>query len=140
VLDRVKDRAQALSGSISASDRGKLDEYLTSVREIEKRVEIMRKGQNAAQDSAQTKNASLAVMERPANGLPEDLREHAKLMCDITAIAFQTNKTNVASLMISRDMSSAYYPPRTTTIPTTTNASPASMWSSTPTFAPSSTA
>ncbi|HEX4271344.1 MAG TPA: DUF1552 domain-containing protein, partial [Rhizomicrobium sp.] len=43
VLDRVKDRAQTLSTKISSSDRGKLDEYLTSVREVEKRVELMRK-------------------------------------------------------------------------------------------------
>jgi hypothetical protein len=42
--------------------------------------------------------------------LPEDLREHAKLMCDIVAIAFQTNKTRVASLIISRDLSAMYYP------------------------------
>jgi len=42
-------------------------------------------------------------MERPANGLPEDLREHARLMCDIIAIAFQTNKTRVASLMPEGD-------------------------------------
>ena len=38
-------------------------------------------------------------MERPANGLPEDLREHSKLMCDIIAMAFQTDKTRVASLI-----------------------------------------
>ena len=44
-------------------------------------------------------------MERPANGLPEDLRDHATLMCDIIAIAFQTDKTRVASLLISRDLS-----------------------------------
>ena len=44
ILDRVKDRAQALSKSISSTDQGKLDEYLTSVREVEKRVEGMRKG------------------------------------------------------------------------------------------------
>ena len=49
-------------------------------------------------------------MDRPANGLPEDLREHARLMCDIIAIAFQTNKTRVASLIISRDLSAMYYP------------------------------
>src|SRR5580698_439651 len=55
VLDRVKDRAQALSGKISAADRGKLDEYLTSVREIEKRVEVMRKGMDNAQDAAKAK-------------------------------------------------------------------------------------
>ena len=45
-----------------------------------------------------------------ASGLPEDLRDHAKLMCDIIAIAFQTNKTRVASLIISRDLSAMYYP------------------------------
>src|SRR5689334_311588 len=110
VLDRVKDRAQDLSRKISATDRGKLDEYLTSVREIEKRIEVMRKGMDDAKDAAKTKNASVAAMERPANGLPEDLREHAKLMCDIIAIAFQTNKTRVASLIISRDLSAMYYP------------------------------
>ena len=110
VLDRVKDRAADLSRKISAGDRGKLDEYLTSVREVEKRVEIMRKGMNDAQDNAKARNTSLAVMERPANGLPDDLREHAKLMSDIVAIAFQTDKTRVASLILSRDMSTMYYP------------------------------
>jgi hypothetical protein len=110
ILDRVKGRAQDLSRKISSGDRGKLDEYLTSVREVEKRVELMRKDMNTAQDAAKAKNASLMVMDRPTNGLPEDLREHAKLMCDIIAIAFQTNKTRVASLIISRDLSAMYYP------------------------------
>jgi Protein of unknown function (DUF1552) len=110
ILDRVKDRAQALSGKISAGDRGKMDEYLTSVREVEKRVELMRKEQNNAADAAKAKNMPLAMMDRPASGLPEDLREHTKLMCDIIAIAFQTNKSKVASLIISRDLSAMYYP------------------------------
>jgi len=110
ILDRVKDRAQDLSRKISAGDRGKLDEYLTSVREIEKRVELMRKAKDNAADAAKGNNMPLAMMERPANGLPEDLRDHAKLMCDIIAIAFQTNKTRVASLIISRDLSAMYYP------------------------------
>ena len=110
VLDRVNDRARALSTKISATDKGKMDEFLTSVREVEKRVELMRKGMNDAQDAASAKNTSLAKMDRPSNGLPEDLREHAKLMCDIIAIAFQTNKTRVASLIISRDLSAMYYP------------------------------
>src|SRR4051794_16118915 len=78
VLDRVKDRAQDLSRKISATDRGKLDEYLTSVREIEKRIEVMRKAKDAADDNAKGKNMSAALMERPASGLPEDLREHSK--------------------------------------------------------------
>jgi hypothetical protein len=110
VLDRIKDQAQALSTKISATDKGKVDEFLTSVREVEKRVELMRKGQDTAEDAAAAKNMPVAMMERPANGLPEDLREHAKLMCDIVAIAFQTNKTRVASLIISRDLSAMYYP------------------------------
>src|SRR5579859_685621 len=45
VLDRINDRAKALSTKISAADKGKMDEFLTSVREVEKRVELMRKGQ-----------------------------------------------------------------------------------------------
>src|ERR1700761_6347641 len=83
ILDRVKDRAQDLSRKISSTDKGKLDEYLTSVREVEKRVEGMRKGKDEAEDAAKGKNTPMAAMDRPANGLPEDLRDHAKLMCDI---------------------------------------------------------
>jgi hypothetical protein len=49
-------------------------------------------------------------MPRPANGLPEDLRDHSRLMCDIIALAFQTDQTRVASLIISRDLSAMYYP------------------------------
>jgi len=110
VLDRVKDRAAALSHKVSASDRGKIDEFLTSVREVEKRVEVMRKGMNDAQDSAKAGNIPAIAMERPKSGLPEDLREHARLMADIIAIAFQTDKTRVASWIISRDLSAMYYP------------------------------
>ncbi len=110
ILDRVKDRAEVLSKKISSTDKSKLDEYLTSVREVEKRVEGMRKSKDDAVDKAKAKNAVLTSMDRPANGLPEDLRDHARLMCDIIAIAFQTNKTRVASLIISRDLSAMYYP------------------------------
>lgn len=110
ILDRVRDRAQDLAKRVSASDKGKLDEYLTSVREVEKRVDGMRKGKADAEDAAKAKNTVAATMDRPANGLPEDLRDHARLMCDIIAIAFQTNKTRVASLIISRDLSAMYYP------------------------------
>jgi hypothetical protein len=105
----VRESAETLSGKVSNTDRIKLDEYLTSVREVEKRVEGMRKSKDAAEEKAGGKTASLA-MDRPTNGLPEDLREHAKLMCDIIAIAFQTDKTRVASLIISRDLSAMYYP------------------------------
>jgi Protein of unknown function (DUF1552) len=110
VLDRVKDRAEALTRKISSGDKSKLDEYLTSVREVEKRVDGMRKSKDDADGAAKAKNTVATTMDRPANGLPEDLREHSRLMCDIIAIAFQTNKTRVASLIISRDLSAMYYP------------------------------
>jgi hypothetical protein len=110
ILDRVKSRAQDLTRKISANDKNKLDEYLSSVREVEKRVEQMRKGKESADDAAKAKNTVATAMDRPANGLPEDLQDHARLMCDIIAIAFQTGKTRVASLLISRDLSAMYYP------------------------------
>jgi hypothetical protein len=110
ILDRVKDRAETLSSQISSTDKAKLDEYLTSVREVEKRVEGMRKSKDDAEDKAKAKNRPAFTMERPDNGLPEDLRDHARLMCDIIAIAFQTDRTRVASLLISRDLSAMYYP------------------------------
>jgi hypothetical protein len=110
ILDRMQESAQALTVKISSTDKSKLDEYLTSVREVEKRVEGTRKSKDMAEDKAKAMNRPAFSMDRPANGLPEDLREHSKLMCDIVAIAFQTDKTRVASLIISRDLSAMYYP------------------------------
>jgi hypothetical protein len=110
ILDRVKGDAESFSRSISSDDKAKLDEYLTSVREVEKRVDGMRKNKDKADDLAKQKNRPVFTMDRPANGLPEDLREHARLMCDIIAIAFQTDKTRVATLLLARDLSALYYP------------------------------
>ena len=108
ILDRAKDRAEALSRTISSSDKAKLDEYLTSVREVEKRVEGLRKSKDQAKGKERSQPAS--TMERPPSGLPEDLRDHTRLMCDIIAIAFQTDRTRVASLLLARDLSALYYP------------------------------
>jgi hypothetical protein len=110
ILDRVKDRAETLSRKVSSEDKAKLDEYLASVREVEKRVESTRKVKNQSDELAKQKNRAAFTMERPQNGLPEDLRDHVRLMCDIIAIAFQTDRTRVASLIISRDLSAMYYP------------------------------
>lgn len=110
ILDRVKDEAATLCTQISSDDKVKLDEYLTSVREVEKRVDTMRKSKDKAEDLAKQKNRPVFSMDRPANGLPEDLREHARLMCDIIAIGFQTDKTRVATLLMARDLSAMYYP------------------------------
>jgi hypothetical protein len=110
ILDRVKDRAEILSRKISSDDKAKLDEYLTSVREVEKRVDSMRKTKDQSDELAKQKNRPAFTMDRPQNGLPEDLRDHARLMCDIIAIAFQTDRTRVASLITARDLSAMYYP------------------------------
>jgi hypothetical protein len=110
ILDRVMDDAASLKGEISSNDKVKLDEYFTSVRDVEKRIDGMRKNMNKAQDVAKQQNKPVLSMPRPANGLPEDFREHTRLMCDIIAIAFQTDKTRVASLLLARDLSALYYP------------------------------
>jgi hypothetical protein len=110
ILDRVKDRAETLSRSVSSTDKLKLDEYLTSVREVEQRIERLRVAKDNAEDLAKLRHRPVSSMERPQNGLPEDLRDHTRLMCDIIALAFQTDKTRVASLLLARDLSSLYYP------------------------------
>lgn len=110
ILDRVRERAQTISQTVSATDKAKIDEYLTSVREVEKRVERMRIDKHSADEAAKGKNRPAWTMERPANGLPEDLREHARLMCDIVALGFQTDRTRVASIILANDLSAQIYP------------------------------
>jgi len=110
ILDRVKDRADKLSRQISADDKAKLNEYLGSVRDVEKSIERMRADKDKADTRAKDKGQPVFTMKRPENGLPEDLREHTRLMCDIVALGFQTDKTRVASLILARDLSSLYYP------------------------------
>ncbi|HEV3384240.1 MAG TPA: DUF1552 domain-containing protein [Gemmata sp.] len=110
ILDRVKDQATALQPRISNADKAKLDEYLTSVREVEKRVEKTRSAKDKADDKARERNLPTIAMKRPDNGLPEDIREHMRLMCDIIALAFQTDKTRVATLLMCRDLSGLFYP------------------------------
>src|SRR5207253_367324 len=85
ILDRVKDQAAALQRQVSSADRAKLDEYLTSVREVEKRVERTRAAKERAEDRARDRGRPAFTMRRPDNGLPEDIREHMRLMCDVIA-------------------------------------------------------
>jgi len=108
ILDRVKDQTAALTPKVSTADKAKLDEYLTSVREVEKRVSKARNETPGADPS--TPFQVPRAMKRPDNGLPEDIREHMRLMCDIIAIAFQTDKTRVATLLMCRDLSGLFYP------------------------------
>ena len=110
ILDRVRAEAAGLSKSISAGDRARLDEYLTSVREVERRVVPMRKEKAAGDARAADRNRPALTMPRPENGLPEDIREHMKLMCDLIALGFQTDKTRIATLLLCRDISGLFYP------------------------------
>lgn len=110
VLDRVKEHAESLSRQTSAADRAKLEEYLSSVREVEKRVVRMRDEETRAGERARDQGQPLVTMQRPDNGLPEDIREHMRLMADIIALAFQTDKTRVATLLMCRDISGLFYP------------------------------
>jgi hypothetical protein len=107
ILDAVKEDTATLHRRLASADRVKLDEYLTSVREVEKRIEPLRP---RAGEEAGATPARARTMERPPTGLPADLREHMKLMCDIVALAFQTDRTRVASLLLCRDLSGLFYP------------------------------
>ena len=110
ILDRVRGDAATLSNKVSSGDKAKLDEYLTSVREVERRVESMRTAQEKAEERAKDRGQPLLAMNRPEDGLPEDIREHMRLMCDIVALGFQTDKTRVATLLLNRDLSGLFYP------------------------------
>jgi hypothetical protein len=110
VLDRVKEHARKLGRRISSTDRAKLDEYLASVRDVETSIERMRADKDKAEQRARDAGRPVFTMPRPENGLPEDLREHIRLMYDIMALGFQTDKTRVATLLLARDLSALYYP------------------------------
>jgi len=107
VLDAVLADAQDLRRNISSSDQRKLDEYLDSVREVEKRIE------NAGQrGELQGWRPTLDKpnIQRPAVGIPQDIGEHMRLMCDILAIGFQTDTTRITTLKFNNDHSALRFP------------------------------
>lgn len=107
VLDSVLEEAKDLRRQISASDKQKLDEYLNSVREVETRLE------NAGQrGELQGWRPVLDKpnIPRPADGIPQDIGEHMRLMCDIMVLAFLTDTTRVCTLKLNNDHSSLRFP------------------------------
>ena len=99
ILDYVREDAATLQTTLGVSDKRKLDEYLTSVREIEKRIDA----------SANTVGSTDAPsLERP-EGIPVDFEEHVQLMFDLQTVAFQTDSTRVATFMIGREGSNNTY-------------------------------
>lgn len=106
ILDQVLEEANDLRRAVSGSDQVKIDEYLTSVRETEQRLQKLNK-QQAEDDKADSK---VAASKRPPVGQPKDFREYARLMNDIIALAFQTDRSRIATLLMSRDLSGQVYP------------------------------
>ena len=92
---------------ISARDQQKLDEYLTSVREVEQRIENAGK-RGELQGWRPTLTAP--NIPRPADGIPQDIAEHMRLMCDIIVLGFQTDTTRICTLKLNNDHSSLRFP------------------------------
>ena len=92
ILDFVSDDSKSLGRRLGKSDQQKLDEFTTSIREIEKRVE---KARTQSQQARPT-------MAKPA-GIPEDFGEHFRLMTDLMVLAFQMDLTRVSTFMVAHD-------------------------------------
>jgi hypothetical protein len=100
VLDLVAADASKLQTKLGQTDRRKLDEYFTSVRELEQRIERSRAEQ-----------AERPIPDYPEpEGTPKDTDEHIRQMFDLLALAFQTDSTRVASYMLANEGSNRSYP------------------------------
>ena len=99
ILNFVLDDARDLGRELGGRDRDKLDEYLTSIREIEKRIE-------SAEGFGETPDPEV---ETP-HGVPASFEEHARLMLGLTVLAFQTDSTRIATLLLAHDGSNRAFP------------------------------
>jgi hypothetical protein len=101
ILDFVAEDAKRMSHTMSANDKKKLDEYMTSVRDIERRIQKMEKGGADV--------AALPVYARPS-GVPDGFEEHARMMIDLMVLAAQADLTRVNTFMLAREVSGRSYP------------------------------
>jgi len=99
ILDTVMEDSRDLNRQLGRSDQDKLDEFTSSIREIEKRIE------KAAADQA---TAPIPDMARP-EAIPKELGEHMKLMCDLTVMAWRMDLTRITTLMVAREGSNRAY-------------------------------
>jgi Protein of unknown function (DUF1552) len=99
LLDSVLGEASALQRKLPAADRYRVDQYLTDVREIERRIQ-------KAADQASTE---LTLPNAPA-GVPKDVEEHIKLMLDLQVLAWQADITRITTLLMAKELSNAVYP------------------------------
>jgi hypothetical protein len=91
ILDFVMEDAKRLQSRLGGNDRAKLEEYFTAVRETERRVENAEKFATAAPD-----------MKKP-DGIPGSYKEHIRLLYDLSALAFQSDTTRIATFMMAHD-------------------------------------
>ena len=98
ILDRVQGQANRLQGTLGVRDRGIVSDYLDSVREIERRVQM----------AAKQDDSNLDVPDAPV-GVPNDITEHFKLMFDLMALAFQADITRIITLSMDREASMRTY-------------------------------
>jgi hypothetical protein len=99
LLDSVLGEASSIQRTLPAADRTRLDQYLSDVREIERRIE--KAGQQLSDD--------LDVPPAPT-GAPPDVEEHIKLMIDLQVIAWQADITRVSTFLLAKELSNAVYP------------------------------
>jgi hypothetical protein len=102
ILDFVTEDVKGLSGKLGQGDQRKLEEYLTAVREIEQRIERIKKEASERQPIAKPN----LTMPR---AVPSDFQEHVRLMCDLMVLAFQTDLTRVITLPFCNDGSNRSY-------------------------------
>src|SRR6476659_3185588 len=100
ILDAITGQVRRLQGDLGARDRNRVAEYLDSVREIERRIQLAER---------QASNPNIDVPTTPA-GIPEDYEEHTRLMFDLMAIAFQADITRVSTFMMAREVSYRTFP------------------------------
>ena len=102
ILDAVLADARSLQPRVSAGDRRKLDEYLESIRDIEKRIDHAAKEERLEGWRPTLKQPD---MPRPGDQVPQNIPEHMKLMLDLIVLAFQMDRTRIVTLMLNNDLS-----------------------------------
>ena len=98
LLDSVTERAAQLQRGLGPADRSKLTQYLDAVRDLERRI------QKAEEQTAR----ELPAVEQPP-GVPDTLGEHARMMFDLQALAYETDLTRVTTFMIGREITGRTY-------------------------------
>jgi Protein of unknown function (DUF1552) len=103
IIDMVRDDANALQGTLGSADNRKLDEYLSAIREVERRIE------RAAAEAASPRTAPAGAAP-PNPGVPKDFTDHVRLMNDLLVLAFRSDATRVITHVFANESSGRGYP------------------------------